>query len=179
MEVGRNDWAETEDHSVEAVFVERFESFYRREQPGLIGLAYTLTGSRRGADDLAQDALFAAYRNWERISTFDDPGAWVRRVLANAAVSKFRRFKSEAKALARMGAPTHVMPDISAESAHVWAEVRKLPKRQSQCVALYYYEGSTVEDIAEILQVSTGAVKTHLSRARAKLEVVLGEGGRP
>lgn len=169
---------EMDDQFVEAVFLERFENFYQREQAALIGLAYTLTGSRRGAEDLAQDALFTAYRNWEKIATYDDPGAWVRRVLSNAAVSGFRRFTSETKALARIGRPAHVMPDISPESAHVWAEVRKLSKRQTQCVALYYYEGSTVEDIADILEMSTSSVKTHLSRARAKLELVLGEGGQ-
>jgi DNA-directed RNA polymerase specialized sigma24 family protein len=80
---------------------ETFEDFYLREYIAVVGLAYALSGSRWGAEDLAQEAFLAAHRDWARISTYDRPGAWVRRVVANLSVSGFRRRVAEAKALAR------------------------------------------------------------------------------
>ena len=68
-------------------FRENFDTFYKAELQRVVGLAYVLSGSRSAAEDLAQDGFVAAYRHWERISSFDDPGAWVRRVVANRGVS--------------------------------------------------------------------------------------------
>ena len=81
---------------------EPFEDFYGREYLAVVGLAYALSGSRWGAEDLAQEAFLAAHRDWDRIGAYDQPGAWVRRVVANLSVSGFRRRAAEAKALARI-----------------------------------------------------------------------------
>src|SRR5262245_50519003 len=80
---------------------ETFEEFSAREFRAVVGLAYALSGSRSGSEDLAQEAFLAAHRSWDRIGGFDQPGAWVRRVVANLAVSMFRRRLAETKALAR------------------------------------------------------------------------------
>ena len=80
---------------------ETFEDFYVREYPAVVGLAYALSGSRSGAEDLAQEAFLAAHRGWDRIGGFDEPGVWVRRVVANLSVSTIRRRVVETKALAR------------------------------------------------------------------------------
>ena len=61
-----------------------------------------LSGSRWGAEDLAQEAFLAAHRDWGRIGSYQQPAAWVRRVVANLAVSAFRRRVAETKALARI-----------------------------------------------------------------------------
>ena len=70
---------------------ETFEDFYVREFAAIVGLAYALSGSRSGAEDLAQEAFLAAHRTWDRVGGYEEPGAWVRRVVANLAVSAFRR----------------------------------------------------------------------------------------
>ena len=67
--------------------VEPFEHFYRAEYRAVVGLAYALSGSRLAAEDIAQDAFIAAHRAWDRVGTYDQPGAWVRRVVANLSVS--------------------------------------------------------------------------------------------
>lgn len=109
---------------------EPFESFVRREGNRLVGLAYALSGSRSAADDLAQDALLAAYRNWEEVGRLDNPGGWVRRVVANRAVSLIRRRVAEAKTLARLDRPRRAdWGELSADTEWIWAEVRRLPKR--------------------------------------------------
>ena len=154
---------------------EAFEDFYMREYPAVVGLAYALSGSRWGAEDLAQEAFLAAHRDWDRISTYERPGAWVRRVVANLSVSAFRRRTSEAKALARLPfGQTAPVPDLAAGDPEFWAAIRALPKRQSQVVALFYLEDRSVAEVAEILDVTLGTVKRHLHNGRRALAARLG-----
>jgi RNA polymerase sigma factor (sigma-70 family) len=150
-------------------FRESFDSFYRREAGAVVGLAYVLSGSRSGAEDLAQEAFLAAYRQWDRISSLDDPGAWVRRVVANHAVSTFRRRAAEVKALLQVVQPAFELLDVPSESAYVWDEVRRLPKRQAQVIALRYFDRQKTSQIARILECSENTVKTHLMRAKTTL----------
>lgn len=156
-------------------FRESFETFYRRERRSVIGLAYVLSGSRSGAEDLAQEAFLRALKAWDHIGGYDDPGAWVRRVVANQAVSSFRRRAAEARALLRFGGDSYEIPEIADDAAVVWAAVRRLPKRQAQTVALRYLEGRAIADIARILECSENTVNTHLKRAKETLSQHLQE----
>ena len=159
---------------------EPFESFVRREGNRLVGLAYALSGSRSAADDLAQDALLAAYRNWEEVGRLDNPGGWVRRVVANRAVSLIRRRVAEAKTLARLDRPRRAdWGELSADTEWIWAEVRRLPKRQTQVIALRYYDQLSLSEIGEVLGCSKETVNTHLRRARETLGRRLDLPGEP
>jgi RNA polymerase sigma-70 factor (ECF subfamily) len=149
---------------------EAFEDFYEREYTGVVGLAYALSGSRWGAEDLAQDAFLAAHRDWHRIGAYEQPGAWVRRVVANLSVSAIRRRVAEAKALARVPFGERAsLPDLSAGDPEFWAAIRALPRRQAQVVALYYLEDRSVVDVADILEITPGTVKRHLHDGRLAL----------
>jgi RNA polymerase sigma-70 factor (ECF subfamily) len=154
--------------------VESFESFYRREMPRLVLLARALSGSA-WADDVAQDAMVSAYDRWETVSRYTSPGAWVRQVCANRSLSVLRRRAAEGRALLRLGARRTEAVVLSESAEEFWTEVRRLPRRQAQSVALHYVYDLTVADIAETLGCSTGTVKVHLSRARATLAARLGE----
>lgn len=167
----------TEDVSIpRSALAEDFETFYTRERRSVVGLAYVLSGSSSGAEDIAQDAFVAAYRNWERVSRYDDPGAWVRRVVSNRATSVFRRRTAEARALLRLGVPRVLVPDMSPDATVTWAAVRRLPRQQAQTVALRFYDRSSINEIARILEVSPNTVKTHLQRAKQTLSQLLIEG---
>lgn len=147
-----------------------FEDFYVREYPAVVGLAYALSGSRWGAEDLAQEAFLAAHREWERVGAYDQPGAWVRRVVANLSVSAFRRRTAEAKALARFAlTQAQPLPDLTASDPTFWAAVRALPRRQAQVVALFYLEDRPIAEIGDILEMTLGTVKRHLFDARRTL----------
>ena len=161
--------AEASDTTVEG-FRGGFDDFYLTEYAGVVGLAYTLSGSRWAAEDLAQQAFLAAYRSWDRIARYDQPGAWVRRVVANLAVSAFRRRAAEARALARLVSHQgRNLPEVSPDDADFWRAVRSLPRRQAQVVALYYLEDRAIADIAEILDMAQGTVKKHLHDGRRAL----------
>lgn len=150
-------------------FRESFEAFYDREIRSVVGLAYVLSGSGRAAEDLAQDAFLKAYRNWDRISSYDDPGGWVRRVVSNDSVSRFRRLAAETRALLRLRGESYIIPQTDPEAMHLWEEVRRLPVRQAQVIALRYYDQRSNAEAAEILGCSETTVKTHLQRARETL----------
>ena len=152
---------------------ETFDGFYRRELASLVTLAAALAGPA-AADDIAQEAMLAAYRRWDRVSGLDVPVAWVRRVCANQAVSVMRRRGAEARAVLRLGARRQQQFELAPEPDGFWSEVRRLPRRQAQAVALAYVYGMGVAEIAATLEVSPGTVKTHLSRGRAALAQTLG-----
>jgi RNA polymerase sigma-70 factor, ECF subfamily len=149
---------------------ETFEEFYEREFRPVVGLAYALSGSRSGAEDIAQEAFLVAHRDWDRVGTYDQPEVWVRRVVANLSVSLFRRSAVEAKTLARMAIGyTPALPELSADDAEFWHAVRSLPRRQAQVIALHYLEDLPVAEIAEIIGTADGTVKKHLYDGRQAL----------
>jgi RNA polymerase sigma-70 factor (ECF subfamily) len=156
----------------ETVFLTRtsFEDFYRREFRPVVALVYALSGSRTGAEDLAQEAFVAAHRRWSRICEYEKPEAWVRRVAANLAISAFRRRMAEARALARVARlRDQMLPPVEPEDDGFWKMVRNLPARQAQAVTLFYLEDRPVSEIALILGCSPATARVHLHRARLSL----------
>ncbi|HJQ90455.1 MAG TPA: SigE family RNA polymerase sigma factor [Acidimicrobiia bacterium] len=153
-----------------ALDVEPFESFYRREYARMVAIARALMRTGSSAEDLAQESFVAAHRNWDRISGYDDPGAWVRRVLINRATSLHRKAGAELRALTRLGGHAEdTIPELTPRGTEVWDEVRKLPRRQAQATVLHYVDQLSIEEICEVMGVSPGAVKAHLHKARAHL----------
>lgn len=149
---------------------EDFESFYRREYRGVVALAFALSGSRHAAEDIAQDSFLAAHRRWEEIGRHDQPLAWLRRVVANKSASAIRRRVAEARALTRLaGRSRSVIAPLEEHDAVFWRAVRALPVRQRHVVALHYLFDLSVVDVAATLDISDGAVKAHLHKARASL----------
>jgi RNA polymerase sigma-70 factor (sigma-E family) len=152
-----------------------FEAFYRSEYHRILNVVRLLTGDQDTAEDVVQESFAAAYNRWASLGTYDRPGAWVRRVALNRAVSGLRRRRVERRALERLGVrdATAWPPDDPDDA--LWAAVRRLPARQAQVVALVYVEDLRVADVADVLDCSAGSVKQHLTRARARLADALAD----
>ena len=147
-----------------------FEHFYLEEYPRVVDLAYALSGSRSGAEDIAQEAFLRAYRDWDKVGSYEHQAAWVRRVAANLATSGLRRRLVEARALTRLAARREPALDpLPADNAGFWRAVRALPHRQAQAVALYYLEDLSIAQTAVVLDCAEGTVKAQLARARQTL----------
>ena len=173
MKADVGDVAETVERSIETEqdrlerWWESFDDFYARERGDLVALAFALCGSTGLAEDLVQDAFVSAIDRWDRIA---NPSAWMRGVIANKSVSLFRRRATEARYFLLGHAPELAAgPELLCEVNELWAEVRRLPRRQAQVVALRYVDGAAVTEIAEVLGVSENTVKTHLRRAKQSL----------
>ena len=150
-----------------------FEEFFRTEHPRLVGIALALCGDLDGARDAAQEALLRAYRDWERVAALDVPSAWVRRVLVNLAIDTRRRRRRDLRLVGRLGAAAEPAPHALPELSPTWTAVRALPDRQRAAVVLRYVDDLSVPEIAEVLGVSEGTVKSSLHAARATLEARL------
>lgn len=153
--------------------VSEFTDFYRRELPSIVTLAAAIAGTDR-AEEIAQEAMLRAHREWARIARFDKPGAWVRRVAINLATSDRRRRTSESRALARAAGRRRL--DVPApEVDGFWALVRRLPDRQAAAVALHYLDDLSIADMALVLDCAESTAKAHLHKARLTLARHLSE----
>jgi len=152
-----------------------FDDFYADEYTEVVRLAVMLTGRADVAEELAQDAFVAAYRRWSRVSRYDDPAGWVRRVVTNRCISSGRRYVAELRSVARLRGRRNRHEDAAAlADDELWAVVRGLPRRQAQVIALAFVEDRSVRDIAGILGCGEETVRTHLRRGRRTIAAELG-----
>jgi RNA polymerase sigma-70 factor, ECF subfamily len=157
---------------VSSIVGEDFEDFYRREYRRVLALATALCRDKTAAEDVTQDAFVALHRSWAKVRHYSDPEAWIRRVVANRSVSRWRRLRTEASGLVRLGrAEAAIVTDP--ETDDVWAAVRALPRRQAQVIALTYLDDLPIRDVARILEIDEPTVKTHLQRGRRALAASL------
>ena len=144
-----------------------YETFFRAEHPKLLALGLALTGDRETARDLAQEALLRAYEHWPRVERLERPGGWARRVLINLATDHHRRATVRRNGV-RSDREAMLLPADPAADEW-WRAVLALPDRQRAVVALHYLDDLSVGDVAEILGIAQGTVKSTLAKARAAL----------
>jgi RNA polymerase sigma-70 factor (sigma-E family) len=149
---------------------EAFRSFVAARSAALLRSAYLLVGDRDRAEDLLQTALVKTYVKWAGIR---DPGAvegYVRRVMVTTATSwwRGRPYREQpVDTLPEPGGSDQV--DARVEHDAMWQQLRALPVNQRAVLVLRYYEGMTEAEIAEVLNISRGTVKSHASRGLAAL----------
>lgn len=151
-------------------FVEGFEAFFEKEYRRVLALALALTGDRAQAEDLTQEGFLAAFAHWDRIQ---DPRAWIRVVVTNKSMSWWRRQYALKRAIVRVTPAEDTSIDVT-DTETFWAEVRRLPRRQAQVIALFYLDDRPVSEIARLLECSESTARTHLSRGRETLASRLG-----
>jgi RNA polymerase sigma-70 factor (ECF subfamily) len=142
---------------------EAFDAFFTASYARLQGQAYVLTGSREQAQDLTQEALLRAWTHWDKVSAYDSPEGWTRRVLHNLCIASWRRSKVRRTADLRPLATTAEAPDDHVVLAQA---LRRLPGEQARALLLHDGLAMTVVETAEELGVPEGTVKSWLSRSR-------------
>ena len=124
----------TETGQAEPARQQEFGQFMTARWPGLVRLAYGLTGDRWLAEDVAQAALASAYAAWWRVRRADDPDAYVRRILINVSHRRFRRRRvNEQAPRAGQDLPDAAVADpaeLIGERSVLLAAVRQLPAGQ-------------------------------------------------
>lgn len=149
-----------------------FAVFFRDEYPGLVALATAVTGDRQAGEDVAAETMSRAYRRWDRVGTYDKPGAWTRRVAVNLLHSRRRKLASEVRAVLRVGDRGGVDDDRSdavVGADHFRELLASLGSRQRTAVALHYLSDLPVAEIADAMDCAEGTVKSHLHAARAAM----------
>lgn len=145
--------------------------FFRAEFPMVLRTVFLILGDRGKAEDVTQEAFIQLLSHWKKISRYERPDAWVRRVAIRLAVKMQRRERMR-EVLERGTSDAQGLnaPDVDLANA-----LRQLPLKQRTCVLLFYYEDRPIAEIVDILGISEGAVKVHLHRARERLAALLGE----
>jgi RNA polymerase sigma factor (sigma-70 family) len=150
--------------------------------PALTRYAYLLCGNRDDAVDLVQDALVKTFGRVRNGFSLTSGEAYVRRSILTTYLDRGRR-TSRWRRIAHLEATPDLVESAAAatdDRIDLAAQLRKLSPRERACVVLRYYEDLKVDDIAEALQISSGAVKRYLSDALTKLAVSLrDERGNP
>jgi RNA polymerase sigma-70 factor (sigma-E family) len=154
--------------------VEDFTEFVRQALPGLLRYGHMLTGNPHDAADLVQTVLERVGARWQTIARKSgDPVAYTRKAMVNAHVSRWRRFRRESLLAEIPDAPA--VPDSDPfDNEPLWEALRGLPPRQRAVLVLRYYEEKSEAEIATVLGVSRGTVKSQASKAMATLRGRLG-----
>ena len=158
-----------------------FHAFFERHHAELSGLAYLLSGDSSVADDLAADALTEVWRHWDRVCAADDPAAYARGIVANLTRNWIRRQGRARRGLELLGLgadrrrPERDVPAV----LDVRAALRRLPYRRRACVVLRYAFDLPEQEVARILGISVGTVKSQTSRGARQLAAMLQDARLP
>ncbi|MET7334842.1 SigE family RNA polymerase sigma factor [Nonomuraea sp. NPDC005650] len=144
-----------------------FEDFVRARGSALLRYGHVLTGNADDAADLVQEALLKLGDSWRRVRNKDDPESYVRTIMARQHISWWRRRRREHL--------TDDVPEGSYTDSHsygeLWKELATLPRKQRAVLVLRYYEDLPDQDIAEILGISRGTVRSQAFRALNTLRI--------
>jgi RNA polymerase sigma-70 factor (ECF subfamily) len=150
---------------------EGFDDLFRAEYPGLVARVRLVVGSTAVAEEIAQDAFCTALERWGRVALVDRPGAWVQVVAMRRAIKEEgRRRRGRALVPAWSSASDAGPVDVDLQRA-----IAGLAEGQRRAVVLHHLADLSIDDVAEVLGISAGTVKTQLHRGRARLAEVLHE----
>ena len=153
---------------------ERFCALVIQEQDRMFWTARSILKSDQDAEDAVQEAICAAFVSREQLREEERFRPWVMRILTNKCYDLCRKRQPQVELGEVEGCLSAPERDVEgAMSLH--AALARLEEEQRLPVLLFYFEGFSVREIAECLELTEGAVKTRLSRARAKLKELLKE----
>lgn len=151
--------------------------------PSLRRKAYLLCGDWHAADDLVQDALIVVYKSWPRVARGSNIDAYANRVLVHKFIDDTRR-PWRRRVLVSADVPdrddlaaAHDLERIESQDAPLNRALARLPVQQRAVLVLRFTDDLTVDEIARILDLPSGTVKSRLARGVEALRAQLDNGG--
>jgi RNA polymerase sigma-70 factor (ECF subfamily) len=152
--------------------LESFEGFVRQHERALLNYLWRLLGDEQSAYDLTQEAFVRAWQQFEKISRYEQPRAWLFRVATNLALNQRQHQAHPVGAAAPLDEQQNLASSDHAgrlvESDLVRQILQRLPPKQRAALVLREVYGFSAEEVGKILGMRLGAVKMTLSRARAQ-----------
>jgi RNA polymerase sigma-70 factor (ECF subfamily) len=157
---------------------EAFDRLMELHTDKVFALAWSVLMNREDAMDAAQEVFIRLYKSLPSMSESDNLNAWLYRVCLNHCIDRKRRAKSSRIELTgddwdRLQGNERDEPEYRAYQSEVGRVIRaavdRLPERQRMVFVLRHYRLLSINEIAQVLGCTTGAVKAHLSRATARL----------
>ena len=149
---------------------DEYAVFFRAEYRSVVRTAYLIVRDAQRAEDLAQDAFVQLHQHWRKISRYERPDAWVRRVVIRLAVRHVKRDRLR-RILERTSVTSAPLDPVNLD---VVEAVRQLPPMQRAAIALFYLEDRPVAEISDLLGISVSTCTVHLTRGRRRLAELLG-----
>lgn len=146
-----------------------FTDFVAARGSALYRYGYVLTGNAEDAADLTQEALMRLGDAWPRIRKRDDPEGYVRTTMARLHISVWRRLRRE-RLVEAVPEATYTDDRLDGDIG-LWNELKGLPPKQRAVLVLRYYEDLSDQEIAELLGISRGTVRSQAARALDKLRI--------
>jgi RNA polymerase sigma-70 factor (sigma-E family) len=154
-----------------------FPDYVARRRPALLRAARAIAGDASSAEDLLQCALVRVLPHWSTIREPRAIDAYIRRAMRNQHASWYRqKWRSRERSFAQVPDLTSSSEGRPGNDAVLWPLVAALPPAQRSAVALRYYEGLSINEVAQALGCSPGTVKSNTSRALASLRLRIAEG---
>lgn len=151
-------------------------ALYMAHYRSLVRLATLLVDDLGSAEEIVQDAYVKMHGAWRRIREPQAAVGYLRTTVLNLARSRLRHRQVVRRHL-QPALPDEPSAEYGAlarlEHDRVVAALRTLPTRQRECLVLRYYGDLSEAQIAEVMEISTGAVKSHASRGMAALRATL------
>lgn len=148
-----------------------YTGFFQENGSHLVRLAYLLVSDLADAEDVAQEVLEELYRKWTALRQ-DSVMAYARAAVVNRSRSLLRRRAVARRFAPRLAQAEQAGPALS-EDGWLWDLVQTLPRRQREVVVLRYWCDLTEAEIARVLGISSGTVKSSAHRAHAQLAAAL------
>ncbi len=154
-----------------------FQTELTKLLPNLRAFARSLTRSGDQADDLVQEALMKAWRNWEQFAPDSNLKAWMFTILRNAYLSDLRKHKNEVQDVdgefaAQLGVKAEQPGHMDLMDFHA-AFAQLLPEHK-EALLLIGAEGFSYEEAALMCGCAVGTMKSRVNRARNKLAEIMG-----
>lgn len=153
-----------------------FESLFRAEYGQVVRSVVRIVVSRDIAEEVAQEAFCRAYERWNRVCRHERPGAWVQTTALRLALRQQRRALRGAQlaSLLHAGRPSEASPDSEMD---LHRAIEGLSRRQREAVTLHHLVGLPVAEVALVMRVEIGTIKTQLHRGRQRLGIALADDG--
>ena len=146
----------------------QFPEFFVSQYGRLRRLGFLLTGSWGEGEELAQETLVRVYWRWSLVRRQEHPEAYARKVLVNRHRSLLRRLRLEARH-ARRDRVEALELGPHEELLVVREAIRRLPTRQRTVLVLRYHQDLPEQEVAKLLRIPLGTVKSLSNRAMARL----------
>ncbi|MEU6237601.1 SigE family RNA polymerase sigma factor [Kitasatospora sp. NPDC047058] len=154
---------------------DEYVEFVAARAKALYRSAYVLSvGDRHLAEDLVQETLSRVYVHWNRVAGADNPAAYAQTVLVRTFLSLRRRRSTGER-------PVGSMPDTGASGPDTALRLTlldalgQLPPRDRAVLLLRYWEDRSIEETAQMLRLSSSAVRSQGTRALARVRALLGD----
>jgi RNA polymerase sigma-70 factor (ECF subfamily) len=160
---------------------ERIRDYISKDFARLVVVITVVCGNRAVAEELVQEAMAKAWKEEMQGDQIESLGAWVMTVALNLARSRRRRAAIERRSLERLQGGVVLAGghrselDLADIRVDLLNAIKRLPRRQREVVALHYFMDMGGAEVSRSLDLSEGAVKALLFRARRSLEEALRE----